>query len=547
MDNVDFNYFLESPKGRCLEKHIRANFPDLYMALQHIPGTKYSEKIYRYYNQDVENKCVVCGRPTKFQSITHGFFRTCCIKCAAKDPQRNSKAKQTCIERYGVENPSQSDTIKRKKEETCLQNYGVTNPNKSKSVHTKTCATKHQRYGDPNYNNRSKATQTMMDRYGVRNAFNMPGIFEAGLQKRLDNDSYSIIAQKSIERYMKTHPDVISMSHGDMVCTCPDPSCNLCADRQYNITYGNYTYRSRCGAEKCTIKNPVGSTNSNTSLERFVESILSEHNIHYIKHDRSTLGHRELDFYIPELRLAIECNGCYWHSDAFKTKQYHYKKFIDCLELGIQLITLWEDQIQSNPDVVTNLLLSKLNIYKHAIGARKCIIKRIASAEASTILKWHIQGTGQASVRFGLYYNDELVSVMTFSKSRKIYGGVNSGGEWELVRYCCAPGVRIVGGAGKLLKHAISHIKPAKIISFSSNDISTGELYKSLKFAKKSVSQSYWYIEPNKLIRHHRYVYRKSELVAAGADPTKSEFEITNEMGLYRIWDCGQTRWELII
>jgi hypothetical protein len=36
--------------------------------------------------------------------------------------------KETNVEKYGVENPSQNDEIKQKKIETCLKNYGVEHP-----------------------------------------------------------------------------------------------------------------------------------------------------------------------------------------------------------------------------------------------------------------------------------------------------------------------------------------------------------------------------------------------------------------------------------
>lgn len=42
------------------------------------------------------------------------------------------KSKKTCLEKYGVENPSQADEVKRKKEETFIKHYGVDNIWKTK-------------------------------------------------------------------------------------------------------------------------------------------------------------------------------------------------------------------------------------------------------------------------------------------------------------------------------------------------------------------------------------------------------------------------------
>lgn len=38
------------------------------------------------------------------------------------------KIRRRCVETLGVENPSQSEIIKRRKEETCFRNHGVKNP-----------------------------------------------------------------------------------------------------------------------------------------------------------------------------------------------------------------------------------------------------------------------------------------------------------------------------------------------------------------------------------------------------------------------------------
>jgi hypothetical protein len=48
---------------------------------------------------------------------------------------------------------------------------------------------------------------------------------------------------------------------------------------------------------------------------------------------------------------------------------------------------------------------------------------------------------------------------------------------------------------------------------------------------------NYFYVEGNN--RRNRFRYRKSALVRMGYDAGKSEREITEEMGLPRIYDCG--------
>ena len=64
---------------------------------------------------------------------------------------------------------------------------------------------------------------------------------------------------------------------------------------------------------------------------------------------RTLITPYELDFYIAELKVAIEFNGDYWHSDEFLLKnhgltseEYHTMKAERCAELGIQLLFVWE-------------------------------------------------------------------------------------------------------------------------------------------------------------------------------------------------------------
>ena len=92
----------------------------------------------------------------------------------------------------------------------------------------------------------------------------------------------------------------------------------------------------------------------------------------YITNDRKILKGKELDIYIPSHKLAIECNGCYWHSQY--PKEYHYNKFISCKEKEIQLVTVWEDQILNNPEKIESLILSKLGIYERRLYARECSV-----------------------------------------------------------------------------------------------------------------------------------------------------------------------------
>ena len=83
----------------------------------------------------------------------------------------------------------------------------------------------------------------------------------------------------------------------------------------------------------CPICNPE--RNPQTSIETIMKDILDNLNIEYIQHDRKLIGPKELDFYLNNYKIAIECNGTYWHSLQKKDKDYHINKFNICRDEGM--------------------------------------------------------------------------------------------------------------------------------------------------------------------------------------------------------------------
>jgi hypothetical protein len=68
-------------------------------------------------------------------------------------------------------------------------------------------------------------------------------------------------------------------------------------------------------------------------------------------------------------------------------------------------------------------------------------------------------------------------------------------------------------------------------------------MYETLGFNKISQSKpNYWYVIND--IRYHRFNFRKSILVKEGFDKNKTEKQIMFDRGIYRIYDCGNIRWE---
>jgi hypothetical protein len=273
--------------------------------------------------------------------------------------------------------------------------------------------------------------------------------------------------------------------------------------------------------------------------------ITNELRLNTIISDRSILNGKELDIYIPSKNLAIEFNGLYWHSELFKSKNYHLNKTKLCNDKDIKLIHIFEDEWLYKQDIVKSRLRNILGLTNLKIYGRKCIIKELSTKDINKFLSNnHLQGAVRASINLGLYYNNELVSVMTFNKPRLGIGVRYDG--YELSRFANILNTTVIGGASKLVKHFIKIYKPKEIRSYADIRWSDGDLYKTLGFTETHRNKpNYWYI--NGLNRLHRFNFRKHKLKEEGFDISKTEHEIMLERKIYRIYDCGTISYSLVM
>lgn len=209
-----------------------------------------------------------------------------------------------------------------------------------------------------------------------------------------------------------------------------------------------------------------------------------------------------------------------------------------------KLITIYSDQLENKYEIIKsrlNTLLGKNNI----IYARKCELKELSHKELKDFLDTnHIQGNVNSNIRYGLFYNNELIASMSFCKLRKALGRSHREGSYELVRFCNKLNTTVVGAAGKLLSHFINTAKPKEIISYADRNWSDGNLYETLGFKFiMNTSSNYYYIINNK--RYNRFKFRKSNLIDNGFDKNKTEFEIMNELGFSKLFDCGSKLYKL--
>lgn len=498
--------------------------------------------------------CKICGKKIINISNQH-FNRFCSRTCQAHDTETQAKREKTNLERYGTNIAAKSEQVKEKAKQSCLQKYGTEYVMQAEGVKQKTKANNMAKYGVQCTLNlpeiREKAKQsyqenkdiiqvkienTVLKKYGVKNAAQSPIVklkIKATAKKKAYNKLLNdplVIPLFSLDEFIKTQDGKLKWK------------CKLCGRefiaRINENWYSQGKYRSYVKCEKC-FPRLTSKSNAESEISEYLQKLLKQ-DVEIIRNTRRVISPKELDIYIPAKRLAIEYDGLYHHSENVgKPKDFHIYKTRRCKEKGIRLIHIFEDEWIHSKDIVKNRLAAILGVYEKKIGARICTIKMVGINETENFLNEnHIQGSCRSSVNIGLYYQNQLVSLMTFGKprfSRKY--------DWELLRFCTYKNWHVIGAAGKLLKYFIQNYKPETIISYCDLRWSTGTLYETLGFTLDHQSApNYWYFKLDKIYkRMHRSKFMKSKLknILDKFDPNLSESENMFNNKYYKIYDCG--------
>lgn len=309
------------------------------------------------------------------------------------------------------------------------------------------------------------------------------------------------------------------------------------------ICFGKFLYKNqRC--KQCAIESKA----CGTKWENDIFMLLTENSINFDYRTQLILSERkELDFYIPKHKIAIELCGLYWHSEVGgeKEKKYHRNKYLECLEKDIRLITIFEDEYTNFPDVVKSRILHALGISKQVVYARKTEIKIISNKEAVKFLDInHLQKSSPCKFNVGMFYKNNLIGVMTWGVLSRAHTKVSGCPTLELKRFSFVSYLHVVGGASKMFKFSINYIK---------NNLSETKFIKSycdLRYANykntiysvlgfdlyDETGASPHYIGNNYTCRIRNQSLKKTK---EERKLGKTEWELRREQGYDRIWDCG--------
>lgn len=443
-------------------------------------------------------QCLTCkAHITRFCTFKTGYaFDYCSATCVQKHPETHKKKKNTTKTKYGVESIWQVDHIVEKRHKTCMTRYGQTNT-------------------------MEMARTATLTKYGVSHVSQIPG---------LEDKRIATVRSRKIAEVLENNTNFILdgeyLGHGkkhSFVCK----RCNI-ATFQWPE---NHLFCHKCDKELYI----------RSSLEsRLMTALLDADNTLQIS--TNELVKIDGKKYFPDLKigkLLIEIDGNYWHAEGRggdKLKSHSKRRIYN--NNNFDSLFFFEDEIIFKLEIVVSIVLAKLGLTKK-IHARKTQLIKIPREQAAIFLNQnHLQGNCPSSIRWGLFFEEELVGVATFAKTR-----FNKRADLELIRLAFKRGYSVVGGTSKLM----SKIEGI-VLSYSDNRLGHGQVYSAIGFTLISDNHpSYFYMDmKNYLVRKNRINFQKHKLKKLlNSEENKTEWELAQDYGLDRIWDCGSKTWIL--
>lgn len=492
-------------------------------------------KIYKIKTADLTSgskiniiaECDICGKEksVSFREYNrnvgkHNIF-CCSNKCAI------IKNKKTSLYKYGVDHFSKTKEFIEKIKATNLNNFGFefyTQTEEYRNI----LKTKNIDYKE----RLCKQKKTHLIKYGNENYH--------------QSQDYKRKKGEIIEKYKNTITKKLLNKYGNKLIFIDNKEYVFLCEKYHEFKINRELLKNRLklNTEICTVCNPIGSSKSGYEIQ-LIDFITSNISDEILRNNRTTLNNEyELDIYIPKMKLAFEFNGLFWHNELNKDNNYHLEKTEICEKNEIQLIHIWEDDWRYRQDIIKSIILNKIGAIKNKIYARKCVLKEINDNKIvkDFLIKNHLQGNVSSLVKIGLYYEDELVSLMIFGKKRNHLGQKNIPNHFELLRFCNKLDINVIGGASKLFKYFIDKYQPKEITTYVDRSYSQGLLYKILGFNFINKTEpNYYYIIND--IRYNRFNFRKDILVKQGFDKSKTVHQIMIERKFYRIYDSGNLKY----
>lgn len=379
------NGFFDTPIFGARMKWLRKNYPiiidEAEKLIEEYHLTKLTEAFYWIIN-DITSypECTLkldhkCNNRPAFVNYYKGYYEAC-GNCSKHKPSAAIKAKNTCLERYGVTNAAKHQSIKDKVIQSNIQRFGVAHPIQNPEIMEKMKKTMLAKYGfeNPNYvpELRKKSTETLLK------SWKDPDKKSSILQK--SKDSY--LSHYGVEHYSQTDmfkQDIVdAWNNSGRYDKVKQKLLNLadlydieflerleCGKQDYPFRCKKCNYEGKlntlafmCGKYYwCPVCHPRSGSSSKGEYDLFTHIDHNFPGMNCIHNSRRILDGKELDLYYPDKKLAIEYCGLMYHATkptgidgGGQDEDYHINKYLKCRDRNIDLITLYENEWTSIDD-----------------------------------------------------------------------------------------------------------------------------------------------------------------------------------------------------
>lgn len=466
----------------------------------------------------------------------------------SQNPEIQQRIRNTLQAHYGVSAPLQSDKIKQKMIDTNIEKYGTISSMQNREVRQKAAQTCLERYGARTYiqseEGKSRIAATMLEKYGVR-YYSQSTSFTEHLMKDPSRIEY-------FKQFDENPKEFILSKFGHT------PSLQEVADY---IGTGTEAVSTRLDKHNCRELVKYVFSYMEDDVYQVLKDIAPD--IEIMRNTKKIITPYEIDIYIPEFKLGVECNPTSTHNSSINTwsnaspalsKRYHQNKTNMCDEQSVQLFHIFGYEWITRRDIIISMLTNLLRRNSRTIYARNTVVKEVSGHISAEFLDDnHRQGNTFSHIRLGLYTKDtnELVSLMTFGKMRATIGTSSEDLTdcYELVRFCSIRNTTVVGAASKLFSYFCKHCSPKRIRSFSDRAHTSGRLYEQLGFMEiRRSDPGYVWVNLYNDKAYHRVNAQKHNLKKFlnddSIDLSQTEAEIMIAHNFVQVFDSGTITWE---
>lgn len=261
------------------------------------------------------------------------------------------------------------------------------------------------------------------------------------------------------------------------------------------------------------------SSKGESEVAEFVKSL----GVNIELRNRKVIKPYELDIYALEEKIAIEYNGLYWHDYDHVGDDSHQNKWEMCQRVGIDLITVWEDDWQTKQNLVKHIIQEKLGFPNSAIvDPNKVHIKEVSlNVSKKFFNKYGIPKECESSFAMAAYAEGKVIGMSSWSWQENLL---------VLDRHAFRSPAPVILEKMLVFARQYSNIEIQEIVALGNNDYSEGRALEKVGFVKDIVIKSDYKVVLNKTRVSKKDInyYEKNK-------------------PLPRIYDCGTTRYVMKI